>query len=196
MPRLRESGRRPKLVLAAIALVVVIIGAVVIGWLATRDDTASETASTTTSSVDPEVAQAQTRLSDLLPAGYPQASCEQIEPADGDAAAMSCRQNTDAGGPSSATFTLTKEQAALGSALRDVVNGSTIAECPGRIQSPGPWRRNATPEQVSGTLFCGYQGSTPVVAWTDDEKLMLGEVRGRTTGPSLIDLYTWWSSHS
>lgn len=196
VPRQRDNGRDPKLVLGVIALVVVIIGAAVIGWLATRGDAGSETSSTTTSSVDPEKARAQERLSNLLPAGYPPGSCGPTEPADGGAAVMSCGQNTDAGGPSSATFTLSTGKAALDAALRDVINGSTTVECPGRIQSPGPWRRNATPQQVSGTLFCGYQGSTPVVAWTDDEKLLFGEVRGRTTGPSLVDLYAWWSSHS
>lgn len=194
--RQRDGGRGPKLVLGVIALVVVIIGAAVIGWLATRGDAGGETTPTTTSSVDPENAQPQARLSDLLPAGYPPGSCEPTEPADGDAAVMSCGQNADAGGPSSATFTLTADKAALDAALRDEINGSTTVECPGRIQSPGPWRRNATPQQVSGTLFCGYQGSTPVVAWTDDEKLLFGEVRGRTIGPSLVDLYAWWSSHS
>lgn len=196
MPRQRDSGRGPKLVLGVIALVVVIIGAAVIGWLATRGDAGGETTSTTTSSADPEIARAQARLAGLLPAGYPPGSCEPTEPADGDATVMSCGQNTDAGGPSSATFTLSTGKAALDAALRDVINGSTTVECPGRIQSPGPWRRNATPQQVSGTLFCGYVGNTPVVAWTDEEKSLLGEVRGKTAGPSLNDLYAWWTSHS
>lgn len=194
VPRQRENGPGPKLALGAIALVVVIVIAALVGWLVTRDS--GETSTTATSSVDPTVAQAQSRLAALLPAGYPEGSCEQAQPVEGGAAAMSCKRNTDAGGPTAATFTLAKDKAALDAALNGVVGASTTVECPGRIQSPGPWRRNATPQLVSGTLFCGYVGSRPVVAWTDNAKLLLGEVRGETGGPALTDLYAWWSSHS
>jgi hypothetical protein len=37
---------------------------------------------------------------------------------------------------------------------------------PGRHQSPGPWRRNATPQQVSGTLVCSY--GLAAVTWTTE----------------------------
>ncbi|MDT5173757.1 MAG: hypothetical protein QOG37_1008 [Mycobacterium sp.] len=43
--------------------------------------------------------------------------------------------------------------------------------CPGNIQSPGPWRRNGTPQKTSGVLFGGIQESRPTVAWTDDDDL-------------------------
>jgi hypothetical protein len=71
-----------------------------------------------------------------------------------------------------------------------------VVNCPGNIQSPGPWRRNATPQQVSGTLVCGLQASRPTLAWTDDIVLLLGVVRADATGPTLDQLYAWWSTHS
>ena len=77
MPGQRDGGRSPKFVLGAIALVVVVIIAAVVGWLAMRDS--SETASAPTSSIDPSDAQAQSRLLSLLPAGYPQGICESAE---------------------------------------------------------------------------------------------------------------------
>jgi hypothetical protein len=198
--RQQNSPRGPKLVLGAIALVVVVVIAAVVGWLVTRDSNEHSSAPTSsvspTPSVDPEVAQAQSRLSGLLPAGYSPGSCEPTEPPPGGLAAVSCKQNTDAGGPVAATFTLGKDKAALDSALGKVIGSSTAVECPGRIQSPGPWRRNATPQQVSGTLFCGYVGRQPVVAWSDVAKLLVGEVRGGADRPPLTELYRWWSSHS
>jgi hypothetical protein len=77
-----------------------------------------------------------------------------------------------------------------------VTRGTAVVNCPGNIQSPGPWRRNATPRQVSGTLVCGLQQSRPTVAWTDDIVLLLGVVRADDKGPTLDQLYAWWSSHS
>jgi hypothetical protein len=68
--------------------------------------------------------------------------------------------------------------------------------CPPNIQSPGPWRRNDSPTVVRGTLFCGVQEGRPVVAWTNEEKLLLGVVRADPPGPPLEGLYAWWSSHS
>ena len=35
-----------------------------------------------------------------------------------------------------------------------VVGDMQVVNCPGNIQSPGAWRRNATPQLVSGTLVC------------------------------------------
>jgi len=46
------------------------------------------------------------------------------------------------------------DKASLRPLFDDLLRGSTIVTCPGNIQSPGPWRRNATPQQVSGTLVC------------------------------------------
>lgn len=182
--------------LAVVGLVVVVVLVAVIGWLVFRDDTSGESVSTARTSVDPAIAEAESRLPSMLPAGYPAGSCTPTRPGGDGLAAMVCDQNIDSGGPVSGTYTMVRDKAALDSGLAAVIDATTTVECPGRIQSPGPWRRNAAPERVSGTLFCGYAGPQPVLAWTDDTKSVLGEVRGLESGPTMADLYTWWSSHS
>ena len=69
-------------------------------------------------------------------------------------------------------------------------------DCPGNIQSPGPWRRNATPQLVAGTLVCGFDENTSTVAWTTDSQLLLSEIQSGPQGPNMVQLYAWWSSHS
>ena len=62
--------------------------------------------------------------------------------------------------------------------------------------TPGPWRRNATPQQEAGTLVCGFTQSRPTVAWSTDADLMLSEVQSGPQGPNMVQLYNWWASHS
>ena len=67
--------------------------------------------------------------------------------------------------------------------------------CPGNIQSPGPWRHNATPDQVAGQLYCGTRDDgTPIIAWTDDARLLLSVVDAAAGGE--VAAFKWWSSHS
>jgi serine/threonine protein kinase len=151
------------------------------------------TASSTTVPADPE---AQNRLSGLLPAGYSADACKPADTPTDAKAKVSCAANSDAGGPPSATYVLARDKTALQTEFNGIVAKSTMVNCPGNIQSPGPWRRNATPQQVSGTLFCGFRGNIPIVAWTDDANLVLNSVEGAQGGPTLEQLYTWWSGHS
>jgi hypothetical protein len=88
------------------------------------------------------------------------------------------------------------DKAALSSAFDAEVLDTRVVNCPGNIQSPGPWRRNATPQQVSGTLVCGFKDDVPTLVWTDDDDLLLSSVDGADSGPNLDQLYVWWSSHS
>lgn len=67
---------------------------------------------------------------------------------------------------------------------------------PGNIQSPGPWRRNATPQQVSGTLVCSYRDGLAAVTWTTEANLLVSDVHADRAGPALNQLYQWWSAHS
>ena len=144
----------------------------------------------------PANSDAQQRLSGLLPVGYPSDACTSLEVPEVGLAEVGCAQNADAGGPPSATYTLLRNEASLSSAFDAVVRETRVVNCPGNIQSPGPWRRNATPQQVSGTLVCGFSGDVPRLAWTDDANLVLSSVDGAESGPNLDQLYVWWSSHS
>jgi len=111
-------------------------------------------------------------------------------------AAADCANNTDPNGPTSANYSVARDRAALDNALGAAIRPADVVVCPGDIQSPGPWRRNARPELVVGTLVCGMQGDVPTVAWTDNERLAISVVRGEPAGPGLDQLYAWWSSHS
>jgi serine/threonine-protein kinase len=141
-------------------------------------------------------AEAQQKLLGVLPVGYPSSACTPADVPQGALAKVSCARNADAGGPSSATYTLLGDKAALSSAFDAEVRDTRVVNCPGNIQSPGPWRRNATPQQVSGTLVCGFKDDVPTLVWTDDDDLLLSSVDGADSGPNLDQLYVWWSSHS
>ncbi len=132
----------------------------------------------------------------LLPQGYGPGVCQ---PADsvpvGALAALECGPNTDAGGPPRATFTLFADTGGLQRVFAQTVAGSEQQICPGRIQSPGPWRRNAAPEVSAGTLFCGTRQETSLIAWTDDARTLLA-VAESDTGPSMQAMFDWWKTHS
>jgi serine/threonine kinase PknH len=136
------------------------------------------------------------RLRRLLPSGFADEACQPDAPGPDTAAQVVCGANTDAGGPATARFLLAAPGADLQVLLRSSLAGAEVVTCPGRIQSPGPWRRNATPNQVAGTLICATRGDLATVAWTTDEKNLVNVAAGGQNGPTLAQLYTWWSSHS
>ena len=102
----------------------------------------------------------------MLPSGYSAGSCEPATTPPHALAKTVCTHNGDPAGPTAATYTLVAEKASLRPLFDDPLRGSTIVTCPGNIQSPGPWRRNATPQQVSGTLVCSYR--LAAVTWTTE----------------------------
>lgn len=154
------------------------------------------TSSSASSGTSAQPSDPTSRLMRALPAGYPAGACKPVVRLEGAMATVACTANTDQGGPVSATYSLLVDSAALEKAVDEFVNTSTVVDCPGRIQSPGPWRHNASPQEVSGTLVCGIQGDNPAVAWTDIDKQLFSVVQGRPGGPTLDHLYAWWTSHS
>ncbi|MGV9803328.1 hypothetical protein ACWDTP_35265 [Mycobacterium sp. NPDC003449] len=194
LPRRVRPGRGRRIALAAAAGAVAVIAVVaLVFWLLRPAHETDSAATRPSQTADP---QAQLRLHSLLPAGYTDQSCKPVPAPRNALAQMSCGQNSDPGGPPSATYTLLKDKAALSAAFDSTVAASSMVVCPGRIQSPGPWRRNATPDQISGILFCGVQQGRPLLAWTDDADLLLSEIRAEDQRPAFPELYTWWSSHS
>jgi hypothetical protein len=132
-----------------------------------------------------------------LPAGYTPESCTPKEGVEaGGVGTLACGPNTDPGGPLSGIYTVFRDRTSLNEAFDRAVYASTQRVCPGNMQSPGPWRRNAAPEREAGVLFCGTRGETPVVIWSDIEKLRLSTVLGSPGGPNLDALYGWWTQHS
>lgn len=199
IPPRRSVVRRPIVILWAAFAVLAMIAAVLWAKLLWPSSNAPEVTppATATSTTASAASPARAALARLLPSGYPRDTCAPAPTDDTDlTAAVSCGPNADPGGPSSSTYTLSRDLTDLRTALADTVNRSAVMTCPPNIQSPGPWRRNDSPTIVRGTLFCGIQAGQPIVAWTNDEKLLLGVVRAEAPGASLDGLYAWWSSHS
>jgi hypothetical protein len=204
-PRSVGKDRKPLLVGGVVALAIVVVGALVF-WLLRpspdKPDTASTNPTTTTTraspSPDADAADpvARGRLLSLLPPGYPSDACKTAALPKDALAKLSCERNSDPGGPLSSTYTMVRDKAALRGTFDAIVGASNVVNCPGNIQSPGPWRRNATPQQTSGTVVCGFQQGVPTVAWTTDADLLVSAVRGDPRGPNLDELSAWWSTHS
>ena len=197
----RAARSKPKkfpvgpVVAAGAAAVAVAVLAVWALWPSTdgADTSADASTSTTTSSVN---SAAQQRLRGVIPPGYSSDACTAADVPQAAVAKIGCTQNTDAGGPPTSTFTAFADVAALQAAFGAVVGDMQVVNCPGNIQSPGAWRRNATPQLVSGTLVCGFRAGVPTLTWTDNGKLLLASVDGAANRPNLDQLYVWWSSHS
>jgi hypothetical protein len=197
-PRQVQDNRRPIVFFSIVAVVVIAVVGGLIYWLMHPSGDSSDAPSANDAVPSTSaVAEADTQaLMRLLPAGYPAGSCKPAAAAKGVLAQVNCDTNSDQGGPTTATYTLVKDKSALDAAFNEAIAASVRVNCPGNIQSPGPWRRNATPDKTSGTLFCGLAGDRPTVAWTDDARLVLSAVHAGPQAPTLDELYAWWSSHS
>jgi hypothetical protein len=183
-------------VLAGVAVVAVVASAIWLLWPSSNADDPSGANASPPPVANSELTEAQKTLRGILPPGYDKDACTAADTPQAAVAMLSCTRNADAGGPPSATYTLFPDVLALRGAFDAEVRRTRVVNCPGNIQSPGPWRRNATPQQVSGTLACGFRDDVPEVSWTDDDELLLSSVKGAEDGPNLDQLYVWWSSHS
>jgi serine/threonine kinase PknH len=206
-------GHNPWAIVAAAAAVVVVllVAAIGISIALTHDDdktsnahtntttsiatTTSATSSLTPSSAAPE---AQNRLLKLLPTGYPPGTCEpESEPMSGAIVSVRCGQNTDANGPTVATYGLFSDLKGLQDAFSDFTGSDTIVKCPGDKASPGTWWHNKNPNTVLGQIACGKtKGDEPEVMWTNQQTMVFALVSGEPQGPNLDQLYNWWTSHS
>jgi len=132
----------------------------------------------------------------LVPAGYPDKTCTpDLAVPLGALAAVTCGPNIDPGGPRVGRYTLVADLPAMQTQFAEITSSTRQQICPGNIQSPGPWRHNATPDQVAGQLYCGTRDDgTPIIAWTDDARLLLSVVDAAAGGE--VAAFKWWSSHS
>ncbi|GAB1813220.1 hypothetical protein [Mycobacterium sp. MUNTM1] len=153
------------------------------------------TASTTTTPTTP-AAVAQARLFGQLPAGYLPGVCRPTAPPERALAQVACDQNVDPDGPPAATYTLYPDVTTLRSAFDRAVPASAVIICPGRIQSPGPWHHVASPDKPSGMVLCAAPQGNPSLTWTNEAELMLSTVQASVPGPTIDQLFAWWSSHS
>lgn len=208
-PVQRRSVPRSVLIVVAAVIAVAVVGGAAY-WLTRPSSeprpTAAPPAPTSTTSPPAQPATAtpiptsragdEARLMQMLPPGYPPGSCEPVDAPESTLAQVNCARNIDPDGPLSAVYTLVGDREALDAAFTAEMQAANQVVCPGNIQSPGPWRRNATPEKVSGTLFCGLREGRPTVIWTDEDRLLVSAVESGPDGPTFPQLYAWWSSHS
>jgi hypothetical protein len=164
---------------------------------AASSTTASSSSTRSTPTKPPPRPEDFAKVTRVLPPGYPPDTCLPAATTEaGGIATLTCGRNTDAGGPLTGLYTVFPDRTALNDAFDRAVAASEQLICPGNIQSPGPWRRNATPEKTAGILFCGNRDQKPVIVWSDTERLLLSTVQSPGGGPELDALYAWWTQHS
>lgn len=203
----RARPNKKPLLIAAAAAAVLAAGVATVRFTYSDDSAdrpAASAVDTPTPVVTPTATQARTiapvekpeAVLRLIPPGYKPGACSPDPGVPvGALAALSCTRNSDSGGPESGHYILFADGAALKAEFDRVVASSTTQVCPGRIMSPGPWRRNATPEVTAGILFCGVRQEKSVIAWTDDAKVLLAVVDSAGQ-PGMEDMFKWWSTHS
>ncbi|XTP38455.1 hypothetical protein ACORG1_33950 (plasmid) [Mycobacterium sp. TJFP1] len=170
------------------ALLIILAGWSVLTSSDSSDSDTSAAPSPTASDVDLQRVKAE------LPKGYSDGDCTPTP--DTTHPSLTCTPNADPGGPQSATYAIYPDKQALQEAFTATIATFDRTICPGNIQSPGPWRRNSAPTQVAGTLFCGTDRGQAVVVWTSEAQTLLNVTAGNAQGPSLEQLYTWWTTHS
>lgn len=153
-----------------------------------RSSSPSESAETAAAVADP-------RLLEKLPLGVREDSCRP-QGDDEAQAGIVCDGSGKPGEPLTVILREAQDKAGLNSMFSQVLRDHRVVVCPGNIQSPGPWRRNAAPQVTAGTLMCGYQGENTIVAWTDEARLVVVVAEGDPGADALAQLYTWWSDHS
>ena len=159
--------------------------------------TASSSSTRSTPTPPPPRPEDFAKVTRVLPPGYPPDTCLPAAATEtGGIATLTCGRNADPGGPMTGLYTVFPDRTALNDAFDRAVGASEQLICPGNIQSPGPWRRNATPEKTAGILFCGTRDQKPVIVWSDTERLLLSTVQSTGDGPTLEALYAWWTQHS
>ena len=152
--------------------------------------TTSTGTSTTTSPPTPTVTPLD-NLYSVMPPGYNATSCgPSDDPTPQALATVDCGAPQGASGPTNARFSLFADANALASQFQDGVNADAASQCPGSIDSPRSWSYEATPAFNAGSLVCGTHNNAPVLMWTKDDVLLLGQVQG----PDLSNLYGWWLS--
>ncbi len=73
---------------------------------------------------------------------------------------------------------------------------------PRDLRRPNPVTRghgDTTPhrKKIIGTLVCASPDGVPIAAWTTDDDLLVAGIGGNSpAGPTLDQLYAWWSTHS
>ncbi|MCT7372107.1 hypothetical protein A7R75_24200 [Mycolicibacterium llatzerense] len=185
--RRRRSRPTTKQVGIAAGAGAAVLALIVGGWVLASGDDAPP------AQVSHRNADAESKLTALLPTGYAAGVCNPVEPTRGATAEIHCGRNTNAYGPNSASYSLFGDPTALAAGVDQVVKAGTPVLCPGNIMSPGPWHRGNTPQVAAGTLLCTQIDNAATLAWSTTDKLLLTIV----SDPAGFDqLNAWWIAHA
>ncbi len=206
--------RNPWPVLAGVIVLVIAVLSGLSIWLLTRSDddssqasgddttTTSRTPAATTSTTTSVPFDANARLLSLLPKGYGPGVCT-TEDIDSTAvwhnalAIAQCGAPSEPGGPLNGLYALFPDAATLRDAFVKTTDTEKVQSvCPEGKASPGDWWDNDNPGVVLGQIECLLNGSAPEFEWTNTRQLVIGSIMGSAQGPTLEDLYTWWSKYS
>jgi serine/threonine protein kinase len=188
-------------IVAAAAVAAVVIGAVAI-WLVLKPTSESQPKASVVGKTPPSATAAssddEARLMSLLPPGYVAGTCVPDTPEPGTVwvqakAVVTCGPNSQAGGPSHATYALFASPDRLKRAFNDDIANVTMVTCPGERRSPTTWHNDETPNDTAGMIACGTYNNHPNVIWTNDAKLVLSDVSGDPA--TMEDLHTWWDAN-
>lgn len=200
-PAITPRRRRPTRQAAAVIGVLAVAASALTLWLTLGDhgEPGSQPADAHSNHTGTRDADAEARLMRTLPPGYPPGGCEAADPPDGATAEVNCATTAAPDLPITVSYSLMSDSSTLKAKFDRMVADASAVTCPGNIQSPGAWRRNATPQLVSGTLFCGVRPNGPIVGWTTDDQLVLASAQPTQNNapPATLDaIYAWWSMHS
>ncbi len=142
-------------------------------------------------------AEAQTRLSSLLPADY-RDICKPGRPPPGSSLAgalafVECHQGSNPRLPPNAAYALLPDKTGLEKAWDKAVRHDRMADCPGNRKSPDTYPEGATLDTASGMLACAYFDDRPEVMWTDESNLLFGAVWAEPQPQAFDQLYGWWA---
>jgi len=186
--------RKPALIagIAVAAVVAIVLGGVGIWWLVAKRDSSSTSMPTTTVRSTTAVTAYDSQLKELLPSGYGSNACQFIDPPITEAlSTVECGTNSSPGGPVTARYSLFPDRVTLNDQFREIIkDDEQWVPCPGGgADSPIMWSNSSTPDQVAGQLACGVYKNNANIAWTDESKLLLGDVQGER---NLDALHGWW----
>jgi serine/threonine kinase PknH len=142
-----------------------------------------------------QLSAAQQQLMGLIPPGYGPNSCQGVTPpATNAVATVDCANNTAAGGPTIARYSLFSDQQGLDNAFNSLSSAVTVqSTCPDGTPSPNSWHWNSNPNQPAGQILCGSDSSNSnnaVVAWTENSALFMAGAEG----PNASNLLNWWNN--
>ena len=139
------------------------------------------------------VQSALTQLMGVLPDGYDSSNCAVVDnPPRDSLATIDCDDNSLPNGPTAARFSLYPDVATLDAHFQTAAGEDQIKDCPGGVASPGTWHYTNSPDTPAGKLVCGTYEGTPDLVWSQNDKLLLGNLQGT----DLQSIYDFWSNNT